>query len=64
MSFRFIREEALQYLTVHKVKLLLNVFNIEDWQRIAKNTEINEIMLLNRMERVISLLGGVARRYS
>lgn len=28
MSFRFLREEGLQFLTVHKLKLLLNVFNV------------------------------------
>jgi len=34
ISFRYIREEALQYLTVHKVKVLLNLFNIENWNKI------------------------------
>lgn len=36
MSFRFLREEGLQFLTAHKLKLLLNAFNVENWTSILK----------------------------
>jgi hypothetical protein len=36
LSFRFIRQESLQFLTVHKLKLLFNVFNVENWRMILK----------------------------
>ena len=33
---RIIREEALSYITVYKVKLLLNLFNINSWGALVK----------------------------
>ena len=63
MSFRFLREEGLQFLTVHKLKLLLNVFNVENWASILKEGG-EEGVVLGKLERVLGLLGGMARRYS
>jgi hypothetical protein len=64
LSFRFIRQESLQFLTPHKLKLLLNVFNVEDWRAILKDNLLEENVILAKLERVLSLLGGMARRYS
>lgn len=36
LSFRLIRQESLLFLTVHKLKLLLNTFNVEDWKATLK----------------------------
>ena len=48
---------------MHKVKLLLNVFNIENWNQI-KNAVLKEEHIFDRLEKIISLLGAVGRRYS
>lgn len=64
LAFRFIRQESLQFLTAHKLKLLLNVFNVEDWRAILKERLLEESVVLAKLERVLGLLGGMARRYS
>ncbi len=37
MSFRIIREEALNNLNVHKLKILLNIFNKDSWKKIVSD---------------------------
>ena len=64
LSFRFIRQESLQYLTLHKLKLLFNVFNLEDWRAVLKESLLEETVVLAKLERVLTLLGGMALRYS
>lgn len=49
LSFRFIRQESLQYITVHKLKLLLNMFNVENWRAILKESLREEAIVLAKL---------------
>ncbi len=63
IAFRIIREEILSYLTVYKVKLLLNLFNISSWGLLVKNG-IAEELVIERLAKINLLLMALAHRYS
>lgn len=63
LSFKIIREEALTYFTVHKLKLLLNMFNMDTWKD-HLNDDITEDVIMERVGKIIDLLAALGRRYS
>jgi hypothetical protein len=63
IACRIIREEALGYLTVYKVKLLLNLFNINSWGALVK-AGVAEEVVIDRLSKINTLLMALAHRYS